>query len=120
MLYSSICDACGTSHSYVRSVAERNQTPVCCGAPTRKTIDAPMVSAMAFAGTHKGTVAYANDGTPVHLDSGTEVKRYMRDNDKVSESEGVSEAALQRRSLEQKLASDRRQAVESAYRELAN
>lgn len=120
MLYSSVCDQCGTSHSYVRSVAERHETPECCGVATRKTIDAPMVSAMAFAGTHKGMVAYANDGTPVQLDSGSDVKRYMRENDKVSEAEGASEAAYRRQEAEKKLAHDRRQAVESAYQELAN
>jgi hypothetical protein len=120
MLYTARCDRCGTRHPYVRSVAERHDTPECCGAPTTKVIDAPMIGAMCFAGTHKGFVAHRNDGTPVHLDSGTDYKRYMQSENKLSYTEGVAEAEHQRKNIEEKHDEGRRQAVIEAYRELAN
>lgn len=119
MLYTALCHACGSKHSYIRSIAERHDTPECCGAKTEKVIDAPMISAMAYAGTHRGFVAHRNDGTPVVLDSGTDIKKHMRTENLLSYTEGAAEAGHQRKNIERKHDEGRRQAVIEAYQKLA-
>lgn len=39
--YSAKCKNCGKSVTYRRSIAERNQTPVCCELPMQRQLDAP-------------------------------------------------------------------------------
>jgi len=93
-LYTSSCSGCGERHSYVRSVAERALTPECCGRPTDKVIDMPQIGAMAFAGA-KGFVAHATE-TPQWLETGTDVKRYMKQHGLVPTHEAAQEARIRR------------------------
>lgn len=39
--YTAKCPKCGSVQSYRRSIAERNDTPVCCEVKTEKQMDAP-------------------------------------------------------------------------------
>lgn len=46
MIYQSLCLKCGAYHEYIRSVAQRHDTPECCGAKTDKRLfTAPMMAA---------------------------------------------------------------------------
>ncbi len=47
--YTALCIHCGTEHSYLRKIDDRNDTPVCCGEKTEKLLDNPMVTAMGLA-----------------------------------------------------------------------
>jgi predicted nucleic acid-binding Zn ribbon protein len=97
-LYSSHCTSCGTDHSYVRTISARNDTPTCCGKPTDKVIDTPMIGAMAFTG-HKGFVANAT-GESQWLESGSDIKRYMKENNFVTQGEGGERAQDAKRNQE--------------------
>lgn len=39
--YHAKCKNCGHEQDYRRSIAERDQTPICCEVPMEKTLDAP-------------------------------------------------------------------------------
>lgn len=97
-LYTSRCSECGQLHSYVRSIATRNDTPLCHDAPTEKVLDAPMIGAMTFSGW-KGFVAHATD-TPTWIESGTDMKRYMKKHDLVPTHEAAQEAHIRREARE--------------------
>jgi hypothetical protein len=89
MIYESRCGKCGRVHEYSKPVAERENTPTCCGKKTVKGIfTAPQVGAMSF-GREKSFVA--TDGT--FIDSGSQYKKWMKDNNKIPYEEGKSEAA---------------------------
>jgi hypothetical protein len=90
-LYSSKCMECGKSHTYYKSVAERADTPLCHDKRTFKTLDAPMIGAMSFSG-HKGFEA---PGAQKWIEDGASMKKYMRENNYISESEGHQEANIQ-------------------------
>lgn len=89
-LYSSKCNKCGTAHTYYKTVAERADTPLCCEEKTFKTLDSPMVGAMAFTG-HQGFVA---DGK--WIEDGASYKKFMDKNKFIPASEGHREAEIQR------------------------
>lgn len=97
-LYTSRCSECGQMRSYVRTVAERNNTPLCHDKPTEKVLDMPMIGAMAFTG-HKGFLAQASD-TPTWIESGTDLKRYMKKHDLVPTHEAAQEAHIRREARE--------------------
>jgi predicted nucleic acid-binding Zn ribbon protein len=40
-IYSAECKNCGNKQNYTRSIAERNETPICCEVPMTKVLDAP-------------------------------------------------------------------------------
>lgn len=42
-LYDSVCLICKKQHEYFRSIAERDQTPACCGTLTKKVLSAASV-----------------------------------------------------------------------------
>jgi hypothetical protein len=44
MKYDSKCQTCGTVHEYVRNIADRNDTPICCGEPTQREITLSMLA----------------------------------------------------------------------------
>ena len=89
-MYSSKCEKCGTSHTYFQVIANRADTPLCCDAKTFKTLDTPMVGAMAFTG-HQGFVA---DGK--WIEDGATYKKFMDKNKYIPASEGHREAEIQR------------------------
>lgn len=111
-LYTSHCGECGQFHSYVRTVAERNSTPECCGKPSEKRLDTPMIGAMSFGG-HKGFVADATD-TPTWIESGSAMKRYMKENDLVPTGEASQEARIRREAREVEVDKKLDQAIEKA------
>ena len=96
--YTAKCPVCSTHHDYVRRVADREDTPSCCETRTVKQLATPQISAMAFTG-HKGFVADAT-GTPQWIDSGSDLKRYMKENSFVSPGEGEERAVDARRNRE--------------------
>lgn len=97
-LYTSRCSECGQTHSYVRTVAERNSTPECCSLATEKVLDMPMIGALAFTG-HKGFLAEATS-TPTWIESGTDLKRYLKQHDLVPTHEASQEARIRREARE--------------------
>jgi predicted nucleic acid-binding Zn ribbon protein len=120
-LYSSRCQECGSSHTYVRKVAERNDTPLCCGVQTAKTLDTPMVSAMAWTG-HKGVFMPdgQNGGKGTFIESGADYHKYLRDNNKIPASEGAREAEIQKGNREAEHDKVRREAVIAAVQQHCN
>lgn len=42
-LYTYKCDSCGKPHEAVRTIDTRHDSPICCGTPTRKTLNRPFV-----------------------------------------------------------------------------
>lgn len=96
--YSSVCRQCGQEHSYLRKIDQRADTPICCDQATEKTLDAPMISAMCFQG-HKG---FMTSGNGKWLESGQDVKRYMKEKNLLSHEEGTREAEIQSKAKEVK------------------
>jgi predicted nucleic acid-binding Zn ribbon protein len=101
--YTAKCSVCSTHHDYVRRVADRDDTPLCCETKTDKQLSTPQISAMAFGG-HKGFVTDAT-GTPRWIENGSDLKRYMRENNLTVPEEGVERAKDARRN--QEIASDK-------------
>ena len=89
-IYHSLCHKCGTYHEYVAKVADYLNSPDCCGEKTEKQIDCPMIGAMTFSGW-KGFNNVAAPGTP-WVESGSEYKKWLKDNNKIPMSEGQQEA----------------------------
>jgi predicted nucleic acid-binding Zn ribbon protein len=117
--YTGKCEVCGELHTYIRKVADRNDTPECCGAKTTKVLDTPEISAMAWTG-HKGMVMYDKDAKPVHIEDGAAYHRYLRDNNKIPESEGRREAEIQKANREAKQKEQLRKDVETVVRAAKN
>ena len=118
MIYESICPTCGTEHEYIRSVAERNDTPVCCGAKTIKIIaTAPSVGAMSWGiekSFHMPDGKHGGQGTLIT--SGSEYKEYMKKNNLVSADEGAQEANIQKKRRAKEEKRRRKQAVIDAVK----
>lgn len=93
--YVARCSKCDTVQDFVRKVNDRDDTPICCDAPTARQLVAPQISAMTFTG-HKGF--HTTDGA--WIESGQDLHRYMKKNDLLSGSEGESEAKHQRANIE--------------------
>jgi hypothetical protein len=96
------------------SVADRETNlPVCCGEKTYQIItSSPMIGAMAFTGW-KGF--YMPDGKGekgTWIDNGGDFKKYLKENDKMPASEGIPEAQLQKKNIEEAHAKKRRKDVE--------
>jgi len=111
-LYSARCMQCGKAQTYFTKVADRETTPVCCETPTAKQLDTPMVSAMSFTG-HKGFVV---PGTQTWIEDGTQMKKFMKEKNYLSESEGTQEAIHQRANREKTDDQKLDTAVETAIR----
>jgi len=110
--YVAHCPSCDTQYDYIRSISNRNDTPVCCGAPTIKGLTAPAISAMAFTG-HKGfhMPDGKHGGKGTWIESGQDYKRYLRENNKMPASEAEAEAKIQRKNAEAADNKKRREAV---------
>jgi hypothetical protein len=94
-MYSSRCDECGKAHSYLSTVANRATTPTCHGEPTSKTLDAPMVSAMAWSGWKGFNVPGGQ-----WIEDGASYKKFLDKHNYVPASEGNQEASIQRANKE--------------------
>lgn len=90
-VYASICHHCHREHEYVQRIADRDNTPECCGTKTERILVAPMVSASIWTG-HAGFTAHKEDGTPVFIESGTAYKKFLSDNNYMPASEAHAHA----------------------------
>ena len=93
-MYSALCEVCKTPQTYFQTVGNRASTPTCCEQQMTKTLDSPMVSAMAWSGW-KGF--YANGQ---YIEDGAQYKKFLAKNDFIPASEGHQEAAIQKRNKE--------------------
>lgn len=100
--YSSYCHECGTQHEYFARMADALNTPVCCGVKTEKNLNAtPQISAMAFQGGKGYTITDGkNGGKGTWIESGQDLKRYVKENNLLVGDEGPQEAAIQRKNIE--------------------
>lgn len=96
--YVSHCSTCGADHDYIRKIADRDQTPECCGAPTVKGLTTPAISAMCFTG-HKGfrMPDGKQGGKGTWIESGQDYKKYLRDNNKMPADEAAAESRIQKK-----------------------
>jgi predicted nucleic acid-binding Zn ribbon protein len=118
--YTAHCSTCGHEQDYIRSIANRNDTPLCCDAPMVKGLTAPAISAMAFTG-HKGfhMPDGKHGGKGTWIESGQDYKKYLKDNDKLPASEGAAESRLQKRNADAADSKKRREAVIKAVERLS-
>lgn len=116
--YVAHCPTCGTEQDYIRSIANRNDTPICCDAPMTKGLTAPAISAMAFTG-HKGfhMPDGKQGGKGTWIESGQDYKKYLEENNKIPSSEAASEAQLQKKNAEAADSKKRREAVIKAVQQ---
>lgn len=105
-IYSGICNKCGKKQDYYRTISLRNETPQCCGDPIIRVIEAPMVGSMSFAGVHKSV-----NINGIQFDSGSDIKKYMKDNNFIPADEATSEAKYQRKEKEKADAANLKQSV---------
>jgi len=96
--YTAVCHACGGRHDFVRKIADRDDTPFCCEKATERVQVAPMVSAMVWTG-HKG---FMTSGNGRWIETGQDMKKYMRDTNSLTAEEGLREAEIQRKAKEVK------------------
>lgn len=115
--YVSRCEECGTEHNYIRKVAERNDTPVCCEAPTVKQLVAPEVGAMSFSG-HKGVYMPdgKNGGKGTWIETGADYKNFLKKTGCVPTSDYKGEPERIRANQERENAKKRREAVVEAVK----
>jgi len=116
--YSSKCLECGEAHTYIRKIADREDTPVCCGVATTKTLDAPQIGAMSWTGWN-GFEATGREGDKTYIESGAGLKKWMDKNNYVPASEGNQEAVIKRtdadKAAKRKLREDVTRVVNSAF-----
>lgn len=110
--YTAHCQACGAEYDYIRSIANRNDTPICCDVPTVKGLTAPAISAMTFSG-HKGfhMPDGKHGGKGTWIESGQDYKKYLRENNKIPSSEAAAESRIQKKHAEAADSKKRREAV---------
>ena len=98
--YVSRCHTCDTSYDYIRKVADRHQTPECCGVPTAMGLTTPAIGAMSFSG-HKGfhMPDGKQGGKGTWIESGNDYKKYLRDNNKMPAHEAEAESKIQKKNI---------------------
>ncbi len=87
--YSAHCDICGSKHTYFSKIDNRNITPVCCGSPTSRSLDTPMIQAQTISGL-------IQDGNGNVFEGKNQFEKHMRDNDLISASESFAESKIQK------------------------
>ena len=119
--YSSKCNACGSKYEYIRTISTRNDTPVCCEASTEKTLDTPMVSAMAFTG-HKGFFlpTAENNGRGTWIESGSQYNKYIRENNLMVGDEAKQEQERKSTQRAETVKKERRATVEAVVSKALN
>lgn len=110
--YISTCHTCDTPYDYIRKVADRHDTPECCGTPTVMGLTTPAIGAMSFSG-HKGfhVPDGKHNGKGTWIESGQDYKRYMSTNKLMPASEAAAEAVIQKKNTEAADDKKRRAAV---------
>ena len=98
--YSVKCEKCGAADDFISRIANRDDTPYCCGQKTTRQIVAAQISAGMWTG-HKGfhmPDGRGQDGVGTWIESGDAYHRYLKDNNKIPASEGVREVELKKAS----------------------
>lgn len=118
MIYESICEKCKKQHEYSASMSLpvediRAAAPDCCGQKTTKLISLSQIGAMSFGLEKKVTLT---DGTVLH--SGSEYKNYMKNNNKLSEADAISQAKHVRKEKDKKWKEDLHKTVVDTYDKL--
>lgn len=90
-LYTSHCKKCDTYIEYVRKIADRNNTPICCDEQTEKIMDAPMVGAMKIA---TGGVFDSERG--IWLEGAKDVDKHYKATGTIPVEEASQEAKMQK------------------------
>lgn len=92
--YSIKCGVCGKHDTFIAKVDDRNNTPMCCGSQTERTLDTPMVSFWTgWKGFH--LTDGKNGGAGTFIESSDQFNRYLRENNKLCGEEGAREAEIQ-------------------------
>lgn len=116
-MYTFKCSKCGTKTAEMRKIAERDNTPACCGEQTARLIEAPMVSAMAWT-SHKGFIAHNNDGSGTFIADSSDYKAFMAKNDLMPASEGHKHADQRKVTIKKERSARTRKYVEERVRAL--
>lgn len=95
--YTARCAKCGTHIDFYRPIADRDNTPVCCGSLTQRVLAAPMVPAMGLADHYAITCADGRTYYGKH-----EYERYLNANGLLPASELKGEAEYQKAEIEKK------------------
>lgn len=93
--YASKCQKCGQEHEFVTRVANRDDTPVCCGEKTTRVLATPMIAATLFTG-HQAFLMEdgKNGGKGTWIETSQDYHRYLKENRKIPASEGKREAEI--------------------------
>lgn len=93
--YASKCQKCGQEHEFVTRVANRDDTPVCCGEKTTRVLATPMIAATLFTG-HQAFLMEdgKNGGKGTWIETSQDYHRYLKENRKIPVSEGKREAEI--------------------------
>lgn len=115
MIYEAQCKKCNKIHEYIAKVADRENTPSCCGNKTVQGIfTPPQVGAMSW-GREKAITM--TDGT--YIETGQEYKRYMKKHNKIPADEGAQEADRARKRKKTEFENKVTETVKATYDELA-
>lgn len=103
--YSSVCLACGKTHSYVSKIADRANTPICCNQQTEKILDAPNICAQTISG-----IIYSSDG--YQHEGRSAFEKHLQKNDLIHGSDAKSEATHNRTRINNEIKQERRKTLE--------
>ena len=104
-LYSSVCLACGKTHSYVSKIADRHDTPFCCNQQTSKVLDAPNICAQTISG-----IIYSSDG--YQHEGRSAFEKHLEKNNLIHGSDAKSEATHNRTRINNEIKQERRKTLE--------
>lgn len=98
--YISQCGTCDKPYEYIRKIADRHDTPECCGAATTMGLKTPAISAMCFTG-HKGfhMPDGKQNGKGTWIETGQDYKKYMSANKLMPSAEAAVEAKIQKQNM---------------------
>ena len=77
-LYDARCSTCGTTHEFFARVADRHDTPVCCGAPAALVISPPMIQSDIE--PYRAVAVDVATGKPPVIGSRAEHREYLKRN----------------------------------------
>ena len=104
-LYSSVCLACGKTHSYVAKIADRHDTPFCCDQQTSKILDAPTICAQTITGIIYSSDGYQHEGRAAF-------NKHLEKNNLLHGSDAKSEASHNRNRINNEIKQERRKTLE--------
>lgn len=111
--YSAKCDLCGTIHRYFSKIDNRAITPVCCGAPTHRLLDAPMVQAQTIS-----DLIHCSDGS-VH-EGKNAFEKHMAKNGLIPGSDVNTEAKYRAEETQKQIDKERRSEIENIAKTLGD